>query len=218
MLGTLHPLDETTGHCAQGQLWIDVQAPRDVHRREEHVAHLREDMRVRLGLGRGLPHVRKRFLQLAHLVVEIGERSCRVGILEADRRRATLHLAGIEQRGKRLRDVVKDALAVLVRALDLLPALAHAPGGLRLCVAEHVGMPAHELLVRATGNRLEILASALGQQQREEVDLEQEVAELVGELRVVAPNRCVGDLVGLLDRMRDDRALGLLTIPGAVAP
>ena len=79
-------------------------------------------------------------------------------------------------------------------------------------------MPAHELLVRAAGNRLEILASALGQQQREEVDLEQEVAELVGELRVVAPDRRVGDLVGLLDRVRDDRALGLLTIPGTVAP
>ena len=63
-----------------------------------------------------------------------------------------------------------------------------------------------------------VRASAFGQQQREEVDLEQEVTELVGELRVVAPDRRVGDLVGLLDRMRDDRALGLLTIPGAVAP
>ena len=67
------------------------------------------------------------------------------------------------------------------------------------------------------GDRLEILASALRQQQREEVDLEQQVAELVGELGVVAPDRRVGDLVGLLDRVRDDRALGLLTIPGAVA-
>ena len=81
-----------------------------------------------------------------------------------------------------------------------------------------MGMPAHELLVRATGNGLEILASAFGQQQREEVDLEQEVTELVGELRVVTPDRRVSDLVGLLDRVRDDRALGLLTIPGAVAP
>ena len=113
---------------------------------------------------------------------------------------------------------MKDALAVLVRALDLLPALAHAPGRLRLCVAEHMGMPAHELLVCAAGNGLEILASPLGQQQRQEIDLEQEVAELVGELGVVATDRRVGDLVGLLDRMRDDRALGLLTIPGAVAP
>ena len=43
------------------------------------------------------------------------------------------------------------------------------------------------------------------EQQREEVDLEEQVAELVEQLRVVIGERRVGDLVGLLDRVRDDR-------------
>ena len=174
---------------------------------------------MRLGLGRGLPRVRKRFLQLAHLVVEIGERSCRVGILEVDRRRATLHLARIEQRGKRLRDVVEDSLAVLSRSRLISSQRSRTrPAVFDSASPNTWGCRRTSFSCAPAGDRLEILASALRQQEREEVDLEQEVAELVGELRVVAPDRRVGDLVGLLDRVRDDRALGLLTIPGTVAP
>ena len=64
---------------------------------------------------------------------------------------------------------------------------------------------------------LEVARALLLEQQREEVDLEEEVAELVEQLRVVAGERRVGDLVGLLDRVRDDRPRGLLAVPGAVA-
>ena len=59
--------------------------------------------------------------------------------------------------------------------------------------------------------------AAFRKQQRQEVDLEQQIAELVGELRVVARDRSVGDLVRLLDRMWHDRASGLLTVPRTVA-
>ena len=59
--------------------------------------------------------------------------------------------------------------------------------------------------------------AALLEQQRQEVDLEEHVAELVEELRVVARVGGVGELVGLLDRVRDDRALVLLAVPGALA-
>ena len=110
-LGALDALDEAPRHRAQRELGIDVQAPRDVDRGEEHVAELLEDVRMRLRLRRGLARLRERLLQLAQLVVEIGQRARRVRILEADRRRAPLHLARVEQRGQRLRDVVEDALA-----------------------------------------------------------------------------------------------------------
>src|SRR5215212_2980626 len=60
--------------------------------------------------------------------------------------------------------------------------------------------------------------AALLQQQREEVDLEEHVAELVEQLRVVAPMRRRGELVGLLDGVRDDRALVLLAVPRALDP
>ena len=63
----------------------------------------------------------------------------------------------------------------------------------------------------------EVTGAALLEQQREEVDLEEDVAELVEELGVVAGVRGVGELVGLLDRVRDDRALVLLAVPGALA-
>jgi hypothetical protein len=48
------------------------------------------------------------------------------------------------------------------------------------------------------------------------VDLEEHVAELVEQLGVVAGMRRGGELIGLLDRVRDDRALVLLAIPRAL--
>jgi hypothetical protein len=76
---------------------------------------------------------------------------------------------------------------------------------------------ADELLVDPAGDRLERPGSPFLQQEREEVRLEEQVAELVLELRVVSRERRVCDLVGLLDRVRDDRLGRLLPVPGAVA-
>ena len=67
-------------------------------------------------------------------------------------------------------------------------------------------------------DRLEVALPALGQQKGEEVDLEEQVAELVEQLLVCARERGVRDLVGLLDRVRHDRRRGLLAVPGTVAP
>ena len=78
-------------------------------------------------------------------------------------------------------------------------------------------MAADQLLDRALGDLGEASRAALLEQQRQEVDLEQHVAELVDELGVVAAARGVGELVGLLDRVGDDRALVLLAVPGALA-
>ena len=78
-------------------------------------------------------------------------------------------------------------------------------------------MAPHELLVHAAGHLREVACPSLLQQEREEVDLEEQVAELVEELLVVAGERGVRDLVRLLDRVRDDRRRGLLAIPGALA-
>ena len=64
----------------------------------------------------------------------------------------------------------------------------------------------------------EVAGAALLQQQREEVDLEQHVAQLVQQLRVVTGVRGVGQLVRLLDGVRDDAALVLLAVPRALAP
>ena len=117
--------------------------------------------------------------------------------------------------------------SVRLRALDRIPVLLHLgrrlglgrQGGDRLAAAlEHVRMAADQLVGDVTGNRREVTLAALLQQQREEVDLEQDVAELVDQLRVVARVSRVGELVGLLDGVRHDAALVLLAIPRALAP
>ena len=50
------------------------------------------------------------------------------------------------------------------------------------------------------------------------MDLEEDVAQLVDHLRVVALRGRVGQLIGLLDRVRDDRTLVLLAVPRAFDP
>ena len=79
-------------------------------------------------------------------------------------------------------------------------------------------MPADQLLAAVLGDVGQRARAALLEQQREEVDLEEDVAELVEQLGVVTRVGGRGELVGLLDRVRDDRALVLLAVPGALAP
>jgi hypothetical protein len=75
----------------------------------------------------------------------------------------------------------------------------------------------YELVVDPRRDRREVARASLLEQECEKVRLEQEIAELVLELRVVTGERCVGDLVGLLDGVRDDRARRLLAVPRTVA-
>ena len=89
-------------------------------------------------------------------------------------------------------------------------------GALHLDLPEHVGMAADQLLAAVLGDLGERAAAALLEQQREEVDLEEHVAELVEQLGVVARVRGGRQLIGLLDRVRHDRALVLLAIPRAL--
>jgi hypothetical protein len=78
-------------------------------------------------------------------------------------------------------------------------------------------MPAHQLVVDRARDAGEVAFPSLLEQQREEEGLEEQVAELVLELARVVPERGVGDLVGLLDRVRDDRPDRLLAVPGTIA-
>jgi len=71
--------------------------------------------------------------------------------------------------------------------------------------------------VHGARDRLEVALPALLEEQREEVDLEEEVAELVEQLLGAAADGGVRDLVRLLDGVRDDRPRRLLTVPRALA-
>ncbi len=112
---------------------------------------------------------------------------------------------------------MEDPLAALLLGLDLLPALLDSTRCPRLGVTEHVRMAPDELRVHLAGHRLEIAFTALLEQQREEVDLEEQVAELTAKRLGVTGQRGIGDFVRLLDRVRNDRALRLLAVPGALS-
>ena len=100
--------------------------------------------------------------------------------------------------------------------LDRVPVAQHLAGVLDLDVGEDVRVPADQLLAHVLGDLGQRAAAALLEQQREEVDLEEDVAELVEQLGVVAGVGRRGELVGLLDGVRDDRALVLLAVPRAL--
>ena len=102
-------------------------------------------------------------------------------------RRAALHLARVERPGQVLRHLAEDArLAPGLGALDRVPVAQHLAGVLDLDVAEDVRVPADQLLAAVLGDLGQRAAAALLEQQREEVDLEEDVAELVEQLGVVA--------------------------------
>ena len=137
----------------QGELGVGVEPPSDIDAGEEKVAEL---------VGAALVRAAGELLfQLGELVLEIGERTVDVRVLEADRGGAALHLAGVEKRRQRLGHVVEDAFAPLLLALDPLPVLAYAPGGLRLDVTEYVRVTAHELLVDGAGDLFEATLTLL---------------------------------------------------------
>ena len=107
-------------------------------------------------------------------------------------------------------------LATRLGALDRSQLRRTSPAVSRLDLAEDVRVAADQLLGDVVGDLREVAGAALLEQQRQEVDLEEHVAELVEHLGVVAAVRGVGELVGLLDRVRDDRALVLLAVPRAL--
>ena len=139
-----------------------------------------------LGLGARLARPRDLRLELAELLAHLRERPLEVGPVEAGRDRAALQLARLQERRQRRGHVVEDPLPALLLGLDLLPALAHAPGGVRLDLAEDVRVAADELGVDGPRDLLEVAVALLLEQQREEVDLEEEVAELVEQLGGIA--------------------------------
>ena len=112
---------------------------------------------------------------------------------------------------------MEDALAPFL-LLQRLPVLANAARSAGLDVAEDVWVTPHELLVDGAGHLLQVSVPALGEEQGQEVHLEEQVTELVEQLLGLTREGCVRDLVGLFDRVRHDRPLCLLAVPRAVAP
>src|SRR5207247_5839508 len=122
-----------------------------------------------------------------------------------------------EERGRqRFGNVVEDSRPSFVGRLDPLPVLTYAARGARLDFPEHMRVPPDELLVDRARGLFEVALPLLLEEEREEVDLEEEIAQLVEQLVGPIGERGVGDFVRLLDPVRNDCARGLLPVPGTV--
>src|SRR5580693_8262401 len=113
-----------------------------------------------------------------------------------------LQLARVQQCRQVLRDLAEHAkLAARLSRLDGIPVVQHLSRVLYLDLPEHVRVATDQLLAAVLGHLGEIAGAALLEEQRQENHLEEHVAKLVG----------------LLERMRHDRALILLAIPRTLA-
>ncbi len=168
--------------------------------------------------GVGRPPTTELGLELVRLLSNLGEGAGGVEPVEPGGGGPALCLTRLQERRERLGDVVEDPLPLLLLALQLLPATLDRARRGQLCVPEDVRVSPHELGVDPARHFGEVAGATLLQQEGEEDRLEQEVAELVGQLRVVTGLHRVGHLVGLLDGVGDDRALRLGAVPGTVAP
>src|SRR5215217_4161956 len=90
--------------------------------------------------------------------------------------RALQNLLRVQRGRQRLRDVTEDLAAALVVALDLVPVADDVAGSLRGAIAEDMGMAPDQLLAAVLGHLGQAAPAALLHQQREEIDLEQDVA------------------------------------------
>jgi len=79
-------------------------------------------------------------------------------------------------------------------------------------------MTSDQLLGGVMRHPSEASGAPLLKQQCQEVDLEEDITELIQQLDVVTTVGCIRQLIGLFDRVRDDRTLVLLTIPRTIAP
>ena len=173
--------------AAQRELRVDVDEARDVDDGEEQVAELREHARVGLGLGCRPAGAIELGLDLGELLAHLRERRRRA---RASRTRPPPPGVAPCGRGAGPGSASGTSWKTPERPSCSVLIASHRsrtrPGRVGDRVAEDVRVAADELRVHGAGDRFEIAVPLLLEQQGEEVRLEQQVAELVEELRRVA--------------------------------
>ena len=135
--------------------------------------------------------------------------------VEADLGDLLLHPPGALQRRQPRIDPLDHRAAGLLGLLDALPVRHHLVGVGRGGVAEDVRVPPDELFVDGAHDVPDgELAGLLGDPRLED-HLQQQVAEFLADLALVALLDRADDLVGLLDDVGLERLGGLLAVPRA---
>ncbi len=121
--------------------------------------------------------------------------------------------AGSQQGRQMLRDAVQGGRPrvpgpVLLGPLDLLPVRPDLVHVLDLEVAEHVRMPADQLVGDVAGDLLEVKSAAFPGQLAVEHDLQEQIAQFLLQFVVVPGFDGVQQLIDLLDRVPAQRSCG----------
>jgi len=90
-------------------------------------------------------------------------------------------------------------------------------GSFGVDLAEDVGMAANHFVVDFADDVVDGEAAVFGGNLGMEEDLEEEVAEFLGEFGVVSGVEGVEDFIGFFDQVGAEGGVGLLAVPGAAA-
>ena len=131
------------------------------------------------------------------------------------------HVAGLvldticlDERRQRLRHPRQDGLvAVLLLQLNLFPALQHGLGILGHCIAVDMGVTEYQLVAQTVTNIGNIELLLLLTDFPIEDHVQQHVAQLLADFLLVITNQSVAQLIGLLDGVRTQALVRLLTVP-----
>ena len=198
-------------------LGVEVQFAGEIDHGEKQITEFildGGDGRKKIG-GRG----GERGAQLGDFLVELGKDRLDIRPVEADAGGLLLRLLRVQERGQTARQAVERARrrVAFFRALDFLPALKHGGAVGAVVGGKNVRMPAHELGRDFARDIVESEAPLFGGELRVKDRLEQQVAEFLAEVGVVAVVDRGDDLVRLLQQRRAQRSVGLLAIPRAAA-
>ena len=220
---------------AQRRLRIHLQVPRQIHRREQQIAQLLLDCAYLFCCAAAQPSRLQPVsaLQLRNLFLQFLEEPLRIRPVEAHLRRLRTQLARLHHRrhGARNRHPAPNArrsLSSPAAAASFSPRLIcsqlRSTASASVASASFVRPPGKTCGCRRTSFAFRFAATSrnvevarLRRHLRVEQNLQQQVAQLVLQLRPRPPLDGVEDLVGLLQRVALDRVEGLLAVPRTAA-
>ena len=130
-----------------------------------------------------------------------------------------LHPVRLDEGRKAVRNAGKHGLvAVLFLALELLPVLDHLARRLGLHVAIDVGMPVDKLVAEHVADVCYIEVTRFGADLSIEDDVQEQVAQLLGDVMHVVRQDGVGQFVGFFDGVGAEGIDGLFAVPGTFFP
>ena len=194
---------------AERLLRVDLHPARQVDQREEDVAELVEALTVA-----------RRDPQLVELLADLLPHAVDGVPIPPQRGCALLDLPAARKRRQRAGDPTEGTVGLLsalgpLIGLDRLPVAEDLLDTVDLDAAEDVGMAAHDLAGDRSIHVGEIEGPLFRGELRVQDDLEQEVAELIGEIVRAAALDRVDRFVRLLEEVWPKRQVRLAPVPGA---